>query len=337
MLQFGPSGSLTGSDSGANWNTSLVGSNVLSSVNTYMNLGNTYTASAPAIMAQSGTGTIYPNWYYTDVSGDTATGLSVLPSGSNVWLGVSSGTGYGTLFLQGSQASIHLTKISGSGTTYADTYSYGGMYNGEPYWVGNSNRQYIQFSGSILGVWIVAASLGGSTELHSSDGVHFAGGTLSYSASPGCTAAYSGLLLSGGTLQGVVGTAMTGGTLDPGWIAAGHVLVGSGTGTYRIPPLGSVMNAAGSFGYAGSGSVGTLAITSSNLLNGVTAYTTSGSYYPCVQGQVLAPAFGGTAYGPGLSTSGSLTLPPSTAVLSGQVYGILGISNTGSYLPRRRP
>ena len=60
----------------------------------------------------------------------------------------------------------------------------------------------------------------------------------------------------------------------------------------------------------------------------------AGSYVVPVVGQVLAPSQGGTAYGPSSGTSGTLTLPTASNVLTGSgAYGVNGSGSTPSYSP----
>ena len=139
------------------------------------------------------------------------------------------------------------------------------------------------------------------------------------------------------------GTLTSGGTLDPGYILSPHVLTGSGTGTLTLPISGAVLSPTwggpASFGYSGTGSIGTATLSSTAItIAGSGRYGLSGTgslpaYSPPVQNQVLSPSDGGTAYGPNLSTSGSLTLPPPAKVQTGYQYGAGGDQYTGSLFP----
>ena len=127
----------------------------------------------------------------------------------------------------------------------------------------------------------------------------------------------------------------TPGTYDVSDVAEGNIIVGASiggvAGTYPLTATTQAADAAileaekayllatKTITFGASSVVGTLAV--GNVLTAVTG----GTYVVPVVGQVLAPAQGGTAYGAGSGTSGTLTFADTTYVLStAPDYGIAG-------------
>ena len=227
--------------------------------------------------------------------------------------------------------------ISGGTTTIgvanAGPWNYGAIFyeNNGGYWKLTQNNVSSGSAGAVSG-----GTVGGATVVFTGSGGPITTGTVSLAGS-------SSMATSGGTAF-----ILASGTLDPGnlFSSAGTVQLGTSNyqGTLTLPGvqyvLGGSYGTASVWGYAGSGSTGSLTLPAlTSVLTtapvfGIAGTASSGLYLPVQPAYV----YSGQSYGASGGSVGTLTLTAGTNVIVGTgQFGLNGSSVTPLYVPVTQP